>query len=59
MSCAPMDAQAAPPTCTSQLQGFAWDGTACVPLLLCGCAGMDCDALLPSLAVCEALHEGC
>jgi hypothetical protein len=58
-SCSPMDAHSGPPTCPSQTQGFAWDGTACVPLLHCACAGQDCDALMPSLAVCKALHEQC
>jgi hypothetical protein len=58
-SCGPMDAHPGPPTCPSQTQGFAWDGTACVPLVVCACSGQDCDALMPTLAVCKALHEQC
>jgi hypothetical protein len=58
-SCAPMDAHAGATTCTSTRQGFAWDGSACAPIPVCACAGMDCDVTFPSLAVCQAMHEGC
>ncbi len=39
--------------------GFSWNGSSCVGLSGCSCAGDDCDRLTTSLADCQAQHDEC
>ena len=39
--------------------GVAWDGSNCVELSGCSCAGADCDALYLDQAACQAAHALC
>ncbi len=55
-ACAPMDA-AGRGRCAGVL-GFAWNGSACVPISGCRCVGADCDRLFTSRAACEDHYLG-
>jgi len=61
-ACAAMDATAVPDqngqSCYCFL-GYAWNGSACVGLADCACAGEDCDKLTTSQEECEQAHAGC
>jgi hypothetical protein len=61
-ACTAMDAEAIPDpdlgSCFCML-GYAWDGSACVPLTDCFCQGEDCNKLTLSLEQCQAAHADC
>ncbi len=39
--------------------GTMWNGSACVDLSGCSCAGCDCGALYSGIGACEAAHASC
>jgi hypothetical protein len=39
--------------------GFAWNGTECVELGDCRCAGSDCDKLTQTVEECQQAHAAC
>ncbi len=60
--CNAMDATAVPDengsSCYCML-GFAWNGTECVALGDCRCAGSDCDKLTQTVEECQQAHAAC
>jgi Kazal-type serine protease inhibitor-like protein len=56
-SCVRQDAAAAG-DCTLSL-GYAWDGSSCIGLSGCSCAGGDCDSTYSDPAACAAAHAHC
>ncbi len=55
--CGPEDA-AGSGTCATDL-GVVWNGTVCVPITGCTCAGADCGDLYASIEDCAFAHRGC
>jgi hypothetical protein len=55
--CAPMDAKGQG-ACFCFI-GYAWNGTACVEIGGCECAGADCKDMFEDKNVCDAAHEHC
>lgn len=39
--------------------GYRWNGESCEGISGCSCEGFDCDLLSPTLATCQAVHDGC
>lgn len=60
-ACAPMDAHPARPCSSAEdpAEYFIWNGSDCVSLSLCECAGADCDALFSTQTACEAAYGPC
>jgi hypothetical protein len=56
-SCDPMDAGGV--GMCEMFMGYKWNGTSCVGLSGCSCAGADCGKLVLDKASCEQAHEQC
>ncbi len=56
-ACAPMDARGV--GLCDAFFGYAYDGTSCVGLSGCDCAGTDCDRTFSSLRECEQAYARC
>ena len=56
-SCAPMDASGVGPC--AAFFGYAWNGSACVGLSGCSCAGMDCASTFATPEDCARAYAGC
>ena len=45
--------------CGFGVQGYYWDGSACLPDTVCECDGRRADPSWRTLEECEAAHESC